>query len=208
MATSYIYRFAENATGANILSDSAYDSDSQRTIGHQPGLARQELENKALKSVSAIAAAVAQFTADNQASDVTDSLTTAQLVSLLTAALDSNIASRFTGGNQDLTAAQNNGASSGEQILPGGLILKWGGTAQYQSAGANTFNTVNVVLPTAFPTKALAPFACPSSIGVSSGYQFSFAIGGFDQNGMTITWTTAGSSTGYYESFFWLMLGV
>lgn len=87
MAANNIYPFAQNATGSNILSDSSYDTDTDRPIGNQPGIARQELVNKALKSDSIIAAMLAQLIADRQGTDVTDSLTITALKGMLLDAL-------------------------------------------------------------------------------------------------------------------------
>jgi len=79
MATNKILKFAEMDTTANLLTDSEYSADAQRIVGNQPGVARSKLVNKALRQSSAIAAAVAQFIADNQLSDVKDSDSTADL---------------------------------------------------------------------------------------------------------------------------------
>lgn len=82
MATNEILPFAQ-AGGANVLSQVDYNADAQRLIGHQPGAARSELENKALRQASAIAAGIGQWLADKQATNVTDSLTAAQLAAMI-----------------------------------------------------------------------------------------------------------------------------
>ena len=76
MATNEILPFATTNTGTNLLTQAEYTADAQRTIGHQPGIARSKLENKVLRQASLIAAGVAEFIADYQAQNVTDSLTT------------------------------------------------------------------------------------------------------------------------------------
>lgn len=88
MANNLIYPFGENASGNNILTDSSYQSDNQRLIGNQPGIARQELVNKALRSNSIVAASLAQFIANNQSNNVHDSLTPATLAGMIDAALN------------------------------------------------------------------------------------------------------------------------
>lgn len=78
---------------ANVLSQSAYNSDSQRLTGNQPGIARAQLVNKALRQVSVMAAGFGQFIANRQANNVTDNLTPTQVETYLQAALASRIAS-------------------------------------------------------------------------------------------------------------------
>lgn len=85
MAINYIYPFAQ-AGGALVLDTPTYNADTQRLNGNQPGVARANFVNKALKQVSAIAAGVAQFIADNQTSDVTDDLLASAISTMLKAA--------------------------------------------------------------------------------------------------------------------------
>lgn len=79
MANNEILPFAGTDTGTNLLTQAEYNADSQRPIGNQPGVARSKLVNKVLRQTSLIAAAVAQFLANRQANDITDSLTPATL---------------------------------------------------------------------------------------------------------------------------------
>lgn len=76
MATNEILPFATTNTGTNLLTQAEYAADAQRTTGHQPGIARSKLENKALRQTSLMAAGLAEFIADYQANNVNDSLTT------------------------------------------------------------------------------------------------------------------------------------
>lgn len=87
MAANEILPFASVDTGTNLETQAAYAAASDRTNGNQPGVARSKLVNKALRQVSAISAGVAQYLADLQASNVTDSLTPAQLAAMLKAAI-------------------------------------------------------------------------------------------------------------------------
>ena len=86
MAENQILPFAY-ADGANVLSQSDYQADNQRLIGHQPGVARSALENKALRQVSTMAAGLAQFIADGQAADVNDGKTPAEIAAMLLSAV-------------------------------------------------------------------------------------------------------------------------
>ena len=76
--TNEILPFA-NSGSANVLTQVAYNSDSQRPLGNQPGLARSNLVNKALRQASAMAAGLGLFIANRQANNITDSLTPAQV---------------------------------------------------------------------------------------------------------------------------------
>jgi len=108
MATNEILQFAGTASGAEILSQAAYDADADRTDGHDPGsIARAELENKVLLQTSTIAAAVGQFMADSQANNITDGTAIATLASYLKTSIK-NVSILFTtaGGTSDaITAA-------------------------------------------------------------------------------------------------------
>lgn len=87
MATNKILKFAELDTTSNLLTDAEYLADAQRVVGNQPGVARSKLVNKALRQSSVVAAAIAQFIADNQLLDVEDSDTVEDLASMFGSAL-------------------------------------------------------------------------------------------------------------------------
>ncbi len=107
MATNDILQFAGSATGTDILTQAAYAADADRSAGHQLGIARRDLENKALKQASTIAAAVAQYMADSQANNIGDTVSVATLAGYLKQAIK-NVSIMFcsAGGTADaLTAA-------------------------------------------------------------------------------------------------------
>ena len=79
MATNEILPFAADNTGTNLLTQSEYTSDEQRSIGHQPGIARSKLANKAMRQASLLSSGLAEFIADYQGNNVTDSLTPQQV---------------------------------------------------------------------------------------------------------------------------------
>jgi len=87
MATSNILEFAGSAAPGDIYTDAEYVADPDQAAGVQPGLAKPKLHNKTLKQVSLIAAAVAKFIADNQAVNITDALSVANIASYLTTAI-------------------------------------------------------------------------------------------------------------------------
>ena len=111
MATNEILPFAETDTGTNLLTQAAYLADSQRPIGNQPGVARSNLVNKALRQTSLIAAGVAQFLADTQANNITDSRTPAEIATYLRAVTASLAANTFI-GTQTLSGTAINEARS------------------------------------------------------------------------------------------------
>jgi hypothetical protein len=82
MATNYILPFAQGG-GALVQTTTTYTADSQRSLGNQPGVARPDFVNKALRQLSAICAGVGQFIADNQGSDVTDDLLASVISTML-----------------------------------------------------------------------------------------------------------------------------
>ena len=63
---------AQGVEGRDILSQEAYTADLQRGMGHQPGIARQELANKQARQTSHIASGLAQFLARRFAPGVKD----------------------------------------------------------------------------------------------------------------------------------------
>lgn len=79
MANNEILPFAGTDTGTNLLTQAEYNADSQRPIGNQPGVARSKLVNKVLRQTSLIASAIAQYFANRQSNDITDSLSAATL---------------------------------------------------------------------------------------------------------------------------------
>lgn len=106
MATNEILQFAETDTGTNLLTQAEYLADAQRPIGNQPGVARSKLVNKVLRQSSLIAAAVAQFIADNQTNNVVDTATPADVADWIEAAVRSiGIPTAVAGGTADAITA-------------------------------------------------------------------------------------------------------
>ena len=76
MSTLYINDIlpfcSEGRDGEDLLALAAYQTDAQRLIGHQCGIARRELENRVLRQTSHIAAGLAQFIANRYKGGVKD----------------------------------------------------------------------------------------------------------------------------------------
>ena len=62
-AQNLFYDFASVASTDNILNDEQYAADADRLQGNVPGIARQQLVNKALKQAAAIASSIGQVAA-------------------------------------------------------------------------------------------------------------------------------------------------
>lgn len=197
MATNEILPFASTNTGTNLLTQAEYAADAQRTTGHQPGIARSKLENKALRQASLLAAGLAEFIADYQANNVTDSLTPQNIADYLLAAIQANIpviadASTTVKGKIQLATATeaqafadalkaitpstlnqsmkgaNQSIATGYQKFPGGLIIQWGSVAL-----ADEENRL-ITLPTAYVSNHVLALAGlpPSEKG---GWVYAFA---------------------------------
>lgn len=79
MADSFILRFCQNDIGTNLLTQSEYLADAQRLTGNQPGTARSKLNNKIMRQTALMSAGLAAWIAQNQATDVVDTLTETQI---------------------------------------------------------------------------------------------------------------------------------
>uniref|UniRef100_A0A6M3MAI9 Putative tail protein n=1 Tax=viral metagenome TaxID=1070528 RepID=A0A6M3MAI9_9ZZZZ len=71
MADNYILEFARDVA-ATVLSDAEYTADGERIIGNQPGIAREDFVNKAMKQSTLMAVVLAQFIVDYAGEDVQD----------------------------------------------------------------------------------------------------------------------------------------
>jgi len=88
MATNKIYPFAQDP-GANVLTDAQYAAlTALLADGFLSGIASSAQMNKVWRQSSVISAAVAQFMADNQATNIDDSLTIANLATYLKNAIN------------------------------------------------------------------------------------------------------------------------
>ncbi|MCQ4861174.1 hypothetical protein NE637_08430 [Desulfovibrio desulfuricans] len=86
---------SQGVDGRDLLTQEAYATDVQRSIGHQPGIARQELANKQARQVSHMSAGLAQFLARRYAPGVKDDgdldKVEAALVSVIMGLLESRL---------------------------------------------------------------------------------------------------------------------
>ena len=71
-AENLIYPFATLATSENILSDGQYEADEERLSGNVPGIARQQLVNKALKQSASISYAIAEVASNISQDTISD----------------------------------------------------------------------------------------------------------------------------------------
>ena len=84
-----ILQFASQDTGSNLLTQTEYDGDAQRVIGHQPGIARSRLENKVLRQCSTITAGLAEFMLQNQDGSITDGMTPQEIADAMLSSVSS-----------------------------------------------------------------------------------------------------------------------
>ena len=160
MATNEILQFASQDTGSNLLTQTEYEGDAQRVIGHQPGIARSRLENKVLRQTSLMAAGLAQFMAANQSGDITDGLSAQDIADALNMSLENKIAAIGAGGITTLqceAAYQNTyfdqsdfkgialelTTGGGEVIIVGGFSYKQTSKSTFQ-IGNSTALTIGV----------------------------------------------------------------
>jgi len=129
MATNEILQFAGTDTGTNLLTQAEYLADSQRPIGNQPGIARSKLVNKALRQASLISSGVAEFIADNQANNITDSLTPQNIADYMAAVVRSlGIPTAIAGGTSEAITGN---------FTPD-IVLTNGATVIVRAGSANT----------------------------------------------------------------------
>lgn len=88
MATNEILPFAQGV-GANVQDQASYTAEPLRSSGNVAGIARSNVNNKALRQASVIAAGIAQFMADRQANNITDSATPANISAWMALAVQS-----------------------------------------------------------------------------------------------------------------------
>lgn len=82
MATNEILPFAQGG-GANVQSQIDYAAEPLRSSGNVAGIARSNVNNKALRQASVLAAGLAQFMADNQSNNIVDTASIANLANWL-----------------------------------------------------------------------------------------------------------------------------
>lgn len=145
---------AETDTGTNLLTQAEWNSDTQRPIGNQPGIARSKLVNKALRQVTKVASAIAQYIADRQATNITDSLTTANMAQALNRALNSANLGVVTGTANAIIVGFTPAAT---ELLSG--VITW-------KAGADISSTTPTLRRDALAIKTLVKGAnSPLAIG-------------------------------------------
>lgn len=85
MATNNFLTFCPTDSGTNLLTQSEYAADSERTVGNQPGVARSKLNNKAIRQSAFITSQLAQLASDFTGADMLDNGDSAQILSKLQA---------------------------------------------------------------------------------------------------------------------------
>lgn len=133
MATNEILTTASVDNGTNLLTQVEYAADVQRPTGQATGVARSKFINKTLRQLSLIAAAVAQFIADRQATNVTDGLTVSAVGGMFEQALVNRQIATATGTADAILLALAPTATAFSQ----GLLC-------FKATAANTSSTPTV----------------------------------------------------------------
>ena len=68
---------------ANVESQAAYATDSQRSLGQQPGVARSNINNKALRQATYMVSCLAQYMANTTGNDVLDDATQSEILATM-----------------------------------------------------------------------------------------------------------------------------
>lgn len=113
------------ATGANVLSQSAYASSSALSTGFQSGVAQSAALNKVWRQSSIIAAVVAQFIADCTNQDVIDDGTTAIILANLKKAVANqsvDLVGAMRNAKMTVTAASVSATFTADQIIVGSAL--------------------------------------------------------------------------------------
>lgn len=180
MATNFILPFAGTDTGTNLLTQEEYEADAQRIIGHQPGVARSKLENKALRQATAMASGLAQFIADNAELDVSDEMTAADIAAAIDAALAASIEAKYSSEG-----------GSWWQMLPGKIIMQFGSTF-VGKAGSPTRTT----FPVAYVSEPKVYLSDVGNASVNTVQQqtttYFTAEGGFVSDTNLVNWVSIG----------------
>lgn len=198
MANNHIHVFCPDGTesAGDLLSTEAYRTDSHRLRGHQPGIARRELENKALRQATWMASALAQLIVNKTNRDVVDAGSIADLAATLGTAV---VGKDYGADIAALWAAINglgSGGSGGSGGDPGG-----GAYMPLAKAGAGVGQLVAIALPGGSGSVSAALPA-----GGSWAYSYVW-VGGWGEgaSGSQQTGIAAGGTTLYngVPVFFW-----
>lgn len=148
---------AQGVEGRDMLSQDAYAADVQRTIGHQPGIARQELANKQARQVSHIAAGLAQFLARRYAPGVKDDGDLDRVESALVSVILDLLATRLPG----IATDELNGL-----VHPDGVTIKIDATGKISVVQADKYDLGEFYY---FRHPTLKPGFAPLQGGLISG---------------------------------------
>jgi hypothetical protein len=187
MATNEILPFATTNTGTNLLTQAEYAADAQRPIGHQPGIARSKLANKAMRQASLLAAGLAQFLADKQTTNVTDSLTKEQIAEMLVNAIAANFLARNGGNTMTGMLRGKSGSASPNNTNNNGFVFdNDNDTGLFNPADNQLEIAVNGVrhmfmqgsTATSSTKQFRVPAGAPNNLNASDNAGFAFAQSG------------------------------
>lgn len=208
--TSQILPFCPEGTEAagDIMSLETYASSTLRLRGHQQGMARRELQNRAMRQVSLVAAGLAQYMANRYAEGVLDNGNLDAIESAMVAAVQAQInatappaATDIVAGVVELATATEvqTGTDAARAVTPAGLAAR---TATATRAGIVELATVAEATTGTDATRAVTPQGLAAAIAatviVAPGEIIAFAAstaptGYLKCNGAAVSRTTYAS---------------
>jgi microcystin-dependent protein len=141
MVTNDFVPFA-TGVGANVEAQATYLTDPQTAAGQQPGIARSAINNKAIRQATSIAAALAQYMANQTGNNVLDDGNQSELLATMALAFSANPSGSITMWGGGATAP------TGYLICDGSAVSRTTyahlfaaiGTANGVGDGSSTFN--------------------------------------------------------------------
>lgn len=172
-ATSQILPFCPEGTegSGDLMTIAEYTTSTLRLRGHQQGMARRELQNRAMRQVSLIAAGLAQYMANRYAAGVIDNGNVDAIEAAMIAAVERQIgdligeASTTTKGIVELATPTETktGTATSLAVTPKGLADTLG-----DLTSAPQFDATKRAATTEFVQRALGSLAGAAAFGANT----------------------------------------
>jgi hypothetical protein len=159
MATNDFVPFCSVDTGTNLEEQAAYLADPQLLIGNQPGVARSQLVNKALRQSTYIAACLAQFLANTTGNNVLDDATMSEVLATLAAA--------FQPTSEIIVNTQSGYGSTGTKVITYTTVEQNIGSNLSYTSDAVNGDKITVNAAGLYCVSACVQPSASSSLGVS-----------------------------------------
>lgn len=131
-------------SSADVLTTSEYESDTDREIGNQVGIARQQLVNKALRQSSIIASMIGQFIYNNSGNQAVDDGTITDLLADFTTGIETVV----NGNNQVLIVVdEKTSGTSGGTFTSGAWRTRDLNTVRHNTIVGASLSSNQITLP-------------------------------------------------------------